>query len=502
MLNNLPHNIIRYLVEELPPYTGVLIFKTNEDGLITDFHGPWKDYFKKKPVINKNIHEIIPALFSMIPPLISPMILNHIQLLPNNYTDIHIIEGEDDNYWVFIVNQSRAVSGIKEFIQKINENKLKEHSISGKTKPNNSLIFNVFDFLSLKIESDDKAIITEEKPNWFNLLKQQSDNIIDYRDVFPYLEVFMIEAEEFFSKNIPGKLKSGIWTESFENGEEITLVAYAVSINSSKMLLIRPADDEINNEHLALQMAREQKLAYEKLQKAEQKLKTLLDYKDKFVSIVSHDLRSPVAAVLGISEMLINDSSEINKLSEFYREMLFSVKDEMTRLLDYNDKLYHWSNLELGNFSIEKEKIDLEKLIKTAYTTAHKKLKDKNISFSTNIQKGITITADPTLMSQVLNNLISNAIKFTPDNGMISVNMFKNNGLELSVSDTGVGMTKEISENIFADFARKSSSGTKGEKGTGLGIGIVKKIIDAHNFKIDVKSVLGEGSEFIIHIPS
>ena len=498
MLENLPHNIISYLVEELPPYTGIMIFCTDDEGLIKDFHGPWKEYFSKIPEKEKQIHELIPALFSMIPPLVSPMMLNHIQLGQQKYVDIHIIGGDDNNYWVLMVNQNKAVDGIKEFIQKMNENKFLEQTQPSNISNHNNLLLEVFDFLCLEIIDDNQATIFEKKPNWFYLLKHDFNQTMNFTELFPYLEVFMIEAEEFFSTHTQGRIKSGIWTETFENGEEIALVAYALLQNDRKILLIHPSEDVINKEKMALQMAREQKLAYEKLQKAERKLKILLEYKDKFVSIVSHDLRSPVAAVLGISEMLINDIGEFNKLNDFYCDMIFNIRDEMTRLLDYNDKLYHWSNLELRNFSIEKENIDLFKLVKTAETTASKKLKEKQITFFTNIKKDTFIEADPTLMSQVLNNLIGNAIKFTPENGKISINICNKHGLQLSVIDTGMGMTEEKARDIFSGFTRQSSVGTQGEKGTGLGLGIVKKIIDNHNFSIEVKSKPGEGSEFII----
>jgi len=101
---------------------------------------------------------------------------------------------------------------------------------------------------------------------------------------------------------------------------------------------------------------------------------------------------------------------------------------------------------------------------------------------------------------QVLNNLLSNAIKFTPENGSIAIDITDSKGLQLAIIDSGVGMPKKICDNIFSGFARNSSMGTHGEKGTGLGLGIVKKIVDAHGFTINVESELGSGSRFIIDI--
>jgi len=500
MLKDLPHHTIKYLVDELPPFTGILLIKTNESGNIIDFHGPHKKYLRSKPEIGKPVHEYVPALFSMIPPLLSPMVLNRIQSNSTVYADIHLIESTKNEFLIFIVDQTHEVDSIREIIQKINETKLQSDSIKSTDKSNDFNPFVVFDYLSLRI-IDNEAVINSEIPSWFSLLRPEysKNNRIKIFDVFPYLEVFNFEANDFWEKKENGKIKSGIWTETIINGDDIALTAYAIYHKNIKYILIHP-EDNINKEQLNFQMAREQKLAYEKLEKTEKKLKTLLEYKDKFVSIVSHDLRSPVAAVLGIADMLINDEEELSKLNEFYIDMIGSIKDEMLRLLDYNDKLYHWSNLELGNFEIIKRKESLKKIIETARRTADQKLLSKKISFSTNIKDDINIDVDITLFLQVLNNLLSNAIKFTPENGSIAIDIENNNSLQIAIIDSGVGMPKKICDSIFSGFARNSSMGTHGEKGTGLGLGIVKKIIDAHGFTISVESELGKGSKFIIGI--
>ncbi|PLX02039.1 MAG: hypothetical protein C0595_12730 [Marinilabiliales bacterium] len=501
MLKNLPKEIVKYLVEELPPFTGLLLVKTDENGIVRGYYGQYLDYFTEEPKVGNSIHDYSPALFSMIPPLVSPMVLNNIKSTTQNYADIHIIESSVNDYWVIFMDQTNEVEKIRDILQQINSKKLKLES--GKIKPEKSL-FNVFEHLQLKVLGEKIGMIESPIPLWFKSLNpthKEGDSIV-YTETFPYLEVFEYEAIEFWGWQNNGKLKSGIWTETTSDGREITLNAYAIYYNDEKYLLVQEVDEGLDGTQMALQMARDQKLAYEKLEKAERKLKTLLEYKDKFVSIVSHDLRSPVAAVLGIAELLLNDKEEIEKLSDFNKDMLVSIKEEMLRLLDYNDKLYHWSNLELGNFEIVRGKSSLLKLIEAASRTADQKMKAKNISFSTNLKdKILTVNVDTTLFLQVVNNLMANAIKFTPENGNISIDVKQEkNKLEIAVVDSGVGMTEEISKNIFKGFARSSTMGTGGEKGTGLGLGIVKKIIDAHGFEIRVESEPGKGSSFIIVI--
>ncbi len=500
MLKNLPKEIVKYLVEELPPFTGLLLVKTDENGIIEGYYGQYIDYFTEEPKAGKNIHDYSPALFSMIPPLVSPMVLNNIKSTTQNYADIHIIETSAEAYWVIFMDQTNEVEKIRDILQQINSKKLKIES--GNISEEKSL-FNVFEYLQLRVIGDKIAIIESPVPLWYKRLNHDyiSDDNIVYTELFPYLEVFEYEANDFWSTMINGRLKSGIWTESTADGNDITLNATAIYYNGEKYLFIQEVEEGLDGTQMALQMARDQKLAYEKLEKAERKLKTLLEYKDKFVSIVSHDLRSPVAAVLGIAELLLNDKEEIEKLSDFNKDMLVSIKEEMLRLLDYNDKLYHWSNLELGNFEIVKTKSDLLKIIETAKRTANQKMQAKNISFSTNLKKPLHVNVDTTLFLQLVNNLMANAIKFTPVNGNISIDVkHTKNNIEFAVIDSGVGMPQEICKNIFKGFARNSTVGTGGEKGTGLGLGIVKKIIDAHGFQIKVESKINEGSQFIISI--
>ena len=110
---------------------------------------------------------------------------------------------------------------------------------------------------------------------------------------------------------------------------------------------------------------------------------------------------------------------------------------------------------------------------------------------------------DETLFSQVLNNLIGNAIKFTPENGVIKLYAEQSgNNVLLNIEDSGVGIPDNKINSLFSGFNSDSTQGTKGEKGSGLGLGIVKKILDAHDFKIEIKSTLNIGTKFIISIPS
>lgn len=503
MLNILPEPILKYLIDKLPPFTGILMIKTSDEGIISGWYGNPTDYLDELPVEGADISDLIPALFGMIPPLVVPTVLTRIQTREECIADIHIAQDEvTGEFWIFFVDQTREVENIRQLLQRLNES----HLNSGKVYTGNPFgALHLLDYITFEKHREGNFSLVGDVPQWFielTSLALRAGEKIDLADIFPFIDVFVIEADDFWNENHQGNLKSGIWTENSPNGKAYYLNAYAINQNNDNYLIIRPLYQEFDDEQDLIQRAREQSLAFEKLAKAERKLKELLDYKDKFVSIVSHDLRSPVASVLSIAQVLNSDESFLSHLSDFNREMINNIQEEMVRLLDYNDKLYHWSNLELGNFEVIKSKVSLLELVAGAERTATPKLIDKGLKFITNVPAKLMVEVDKTLFSQVLNNLIGNAVKFTPEGGHIEVSA-KDNGktIRLVVKDSGVGMPEEVAQNLFEGFVRNSTQGTHGEKGTGLGMGIVKKIIDSHHIPIVVKSVMGEGTSFVMEIP-
>jgi signal transduction histidine kinase len=128
-------------------------------------------------------------------------------------------------------------------------------------------------------------------------------------------------------------------------------------------------------------------------------------------------------------------------------------------------------------------------------------MKEKNIHFISHIATGFAFDADETLLGQALNNLVGNSVKFTPEGGTIHLSFVMDSTSKcIVVSDSGQGMDQETCDRLFSGFTRKTTMGTYGEKGTGLGLGIVKKIIDAHGFTIHVESVPGTGTTFTIRL--
>ncbi len=503
MLNILPEQILKYLIDKLPPFTGILMIKTSDEGIISGWYGNPTDYLEDTPEVGADISDTVSALYGMIPPLVVPTVLSRIHTKKDSIADIHIAQNEETGeYWVFFVDQTKEVENIRQLLQRLNETQLH----AGKIYTGNPFgALHLLDYITFQKHQNGFFSLVGEVPRWFPELSPvvpEPHKEFVLAEIFPFIDVFAIEAESFWENQEEGNLKSGIWTENDAQNKPYYLNAYALNLDGLNYLIIKPLYQEFNDEQDLIQRAREQSLAFEKLAKAERKLKELLDYKDKFVSIVSHDLRSPVASVLAIAQVLNSDKEFLAQVSDFNREMINNIRDEMIRLLEYNDKLYHWSNLELGNFEVVTSRVSLRELVVAAERTAKPKLHEKNIEFIIRVADKLMVDVDKTLFLQVLNNLIGNAVKFTSEGGSIEVSALdEGDKIRLTVKDSGVGMPEEVAKNLFHGFVRDSTQGTHGEKGTGLGMGIVKKIVDAHNIPITVKSSKGKGASFIMEIP-
>lgn len=499
-------SVVRYILHEIPPYLGLVILHTNAEGELVNWFGPVENYFHKEPVQGMDIDDFTGIFVGMLPPLISPMVIPHVKVNDHVYTELHLMSDENDDNWIFVLDQTRQVELIHPILQYYNEEKLNRSADGYQSSAKGTLsALYLLDYMSFEKTHDGYRLLGLT-PEWFSNIKAKlkfRENTVELHETFPYLDVFHFEVEELWNSEPDGKMVSGIWEEDDKRGGKIYLQALALRHEKRNYLLIKPLNRESDLNDGFLQKAREQKLTLDQLAITEKKLKQLLGFKDQFVSIISHDLRSPIGAVIGLTDLLVSDHQLKDKLSPSQFELLADIRNEMLRLLDYNDKLFQWSNLELGNFKIVKTNIAATGLAAYVEKMQSTKLKQKSIDFSVQVEAGFFIKGDETLLGQALNNLVGNSVKFTPEKGKIDLLFRHNDGKqEIVVVDSGIGMDKETSERLFTSFTRKTTLGTYGEKGTGLGLGIVKKIIDAHGFTINVDSQPNQGSRFIIEIPA
>ncbi len=222
--------------------------------------------------------------------------------------------------------------------------------------------------------------------------------------------------------------------------------------------------------------------------------------KDKFFSIIAHDLKNPFNTIIGFSEMLqdavlSNDPKIIYK----YASMINISSVQTFRLLE---NLLEWANSQRGKISFVPVVFNISELVKEEFSMLDDMAKGKNIELKNNVPEILTIEADKNMIRTILRNLITNAIKFTHKNGKVEVNtiMYKNH-LEISVSDNGVGMSKDIMDKLFKIDANLSSRGTENERGTGLGLFLCKEFVEKHGGKIWTESEEGKGSTFKFLLP-
>ena len=244
-----------------------------------------------------------------------------------------------------------------------------------------------------------------------------------------------------------------------------------------------------------------QKKAEEEVQKSSDNLKKLNDTKDRFISIVSHDLRTPFSSILGFTDILLNDD-EVT--AEESRQYIGYIQESAQSMLALVNSLLDWTRLQTGRIHFEPAKIDLCDQVNKAIATMSGVAMKKGITLQNQIKDEVNVFADQSLLSQVFNNLLSNALKFTKSDGTISISYTQSEiprFIEVWLADTGVGIAKENLAKVFNVDAKFTSEGTAGEKGTGLGLSLVHEIVEKHGGKIWLESKVGKGTTFKFTLP-
>ena len=240
---------------------------------------------------------------------------------------------------------------------------------------------------------------------------------------------------------------------------------------------------------------------YNEQKKTNQKLLDLSKMKDDFLSIVSHDLRSPLNAILGFAEMLL--MTKANPLDEKQIKWVNKIHESGELQLNLINDLLDISKIESGKLDLRKTDENLYDIVEYCTETMSSLAINKKIDISIKCQKkNIKLYCDKPKIIQVLNNLISNAVKFTYEGGKVKITIKEmEDDAEISIQDTGIGIPSEQIPKLFQKFTSFTNVGTKGEKGTGLGLAICKNFIEAHGGKLWVNSILGKGTTFYFTLP-
>lgn len=229
--------------------------------------------------------------------------------------------------------------------------------------------------------------------------------------------------------------------------------------------------------------------------------KKIEQIKSQFVSMVAHELKTPLAAVQGFINIILDDSLGVNR--EKQKEYLSRSTVRLKSLTDLVNDLLDISRMEIKTKQREIEDVDITEALKSTLQFLEFEIKKKEILVDTHIQDNLpTIKADVSEITRLFTNLISNAIKYNKESGSIYIITHQvENYVIIKIRDTGIGMKPEEKDRLFSEFYRAKNEKTRGISGTGLGLSIVKKIVESYYGKIEVESVFGYGTTFTIHLP-
>ena len=223
--------------------------------------------------------------------------------------------------------------------------------------------------------------------------------------------------------------------------------------------------------------------------------------KSKFVAVVSHELKTPLSA-LNMSLMLLQNP-RLGELSDDQSQIVGSMKQEVQRLVKMVTELLDLARAESGTIQMDKKPVDPNVLMDYAVAPVQAKLAEKNLSLSSNTEVQVDeITIDPEKISWVLINLLTNAIRYSPESGKVTASIRQmGDFIEFSVRDFGTGINPKDAKRVFNKFVQLSANGKKNKGGLGLGLAISKEIVEAHGGRIYVESEVGAGSRFYFRIP-
>jgi signal transduction histidine kinase len=237
-----------------------------------------------------------------------------------------------------------------------------------------------------------------------------------------------------------------------------------------------------------------------KLKTTEEQLKQALAAKDKFFSIIAHDLGNVFNASLGASNMLEDQDGVLEECEA--QEMLLLLQNSLNQGYNLLRNLLEWSRSQTGRIQITPATLKLKAVVDQNITLLDNNAKAKNIHLSSSIGD-TSVVADENMLDTVIRNLLVNALKFTPVNGSVTISAQRqNNWVEISISDTGVGIKPEDIDKLFQIDVCHTTRGTAQEEGTGLGLLLCKEFVEKNGGTLGVESKLGSGSRFYLNLPS
>ena len=231
--------------------------------------------------------------------------------------------------------------------------------------------------------------------------------------------------------------------------------------------------------------------------KARRMLESSLRFKNRVLSVIAHDLKNPIASVAQFADLLVSKPQLSSKA-----HVRNSLRESSQAALTLLENLLYWGRSESERLSVTPEMIDMKEIVKDVVSLYQHMALQKELVFTTEVKKGLCAFADPVLINIVLRNLVGNAIKFTRKGGSVQIRAWKEQDqIFCSVADTGVGIKEEYLEQFETEGYLESSAGTDHEIGTGLGLQLIKDMLEKNNGTLEIESKTDVGSTFTFTLP-
>lgn len=281
---------------------------------------------------------------------------------------------------------------------------------------------------------------------------------------------------------------------------ENLLFSKSERIANHSIIITDETNQKIAESELIKQKKGQVSLDNEQLREIQDKLIQANIAKDKFISIIAHDLMNPLQTLILASELLAKNAHKypLEQIVEECNDIHFTV----LQLSDLLNNLMQWSKTQSGLIEFNPEYVDLDEIVDDVLQLFLLNAKRKNIDLIKNIKRPLFPFADKKMLRTILRNLISNAIKFTHSGGQITISAKSSKGyVQVSISDTGVGIEKEVLNLLFKTDSHYTSMGTDGEKGTGFGLILCKDFVERNGGKIWIDSVPKKGTKVHFTLP-
>jgi len=387
-------------------------------------------------------------------------------------------------------------------IQDITKYKLTEENFRHKEEQFQSLIESIPSGIAI-IQDNKFAFINSAGRKIFG---ENADQKLDGKDISKIIhseyETVFLNKMQSVSHGNPEQTFEVILVQ--ENGTsfdaEVTLIKTSFMEKPAIQLIVNDITKRKDIEKALIISEDKYRLLAENLSKNENRLKDIVATKDKFFSLIAHDLRSPFNSILGFLDLLQSQYEMFNDSEK--KNYLKLIDGDTKKTLKLLDNLLEWANVQTGQISFEPKKQKLLPVVRNVEEILESALKLKMLKLNYDIPNQLEVFADANMLTTILRNLISNAKKYSHQGGVITLSVdVKDNFIEIGVSDTGIGMNEETRKKIFLVNGQVSTPGTANEVGSGLGLILCKEFVEKHHGTIWVESEEGIGSKFIFRLP-